>query len=93
MELLPMDGSDLTSTLNDDVQLTQQQRSSLQQSTKHKVNEPTTAVRRVQSLHMSSNTSPIPPQVKPPNSAAPQFMFSKASQDLPDLEETERYTG
>ena len=90
MELLPFDSSGVAAPSNEDAQ-PMKQRSSMQQSTKHKANEPAISVRRVQSLHMSSNTSPIPPQVKPPNSAAPQFMFSKPSQDLPDVDEGGRY--
>ena len=85
MELMPLESSsDLDASQNESMR----QRGSLQNSTKVKSNEPTISVRRVHSLHMSSSsTSPIPPQTKPPNSAAPQFMFSKPSQDLPDVEE------
>ena len=84
MELMPLESSnDLEASHNESTR----QRGSLQNSTKLKSNEPTISVRRVHSLHMSSSTSPIPPQTKPPNSAAPQFMFSKPSQDLPDVEE------
>ena len=84
MDLLPLDVSGDGDQSNDEPM---KQRKSLQQSTKLKPCEPAISVRRVQSLHMSSNTSPIPPQERPPNSAAPQFMFSRPSQDLPDVDE------
>jgi hypothetical protein len=86
MDLLPLDSSGDGDQTHDE----HMKRTSLQQSTKLKPCEPAISVRRVQSLHMSSNTSPIPPQERPPNSAAPQFMFSRPSQDLPDVDE--RYT-
>ena len=91
MDLLPMDGSGgVTGSSNDDTP-EMKQRSSLQPSISNKINEPTIAVRRVHSLHMSTNTSPIPPQLKPPNSAAPQFRFSRPSVDMPDVDEEGRY--
>ena len=91
MDLLPMgDSGDMTGT-SKDVTPEVVQRSSLQPSVQDKTTEPTISVRRVHSLHMSTNTSPVPPQVKPPNSAAPQFRFSKPSVDTPDVDEGEWY--
>ena len=84
MDLLPLDNSGDGDQSNDEPI---KDRSTLRSSTKLTPAEPAISVRRVQSLHMSSNTSPIPPQEKPPNSAAPQFMFSRPSQDLPDVDE------
>ena len=90
MDLLPLDGSgEIDSSRNQGMNEQSMMRAqSLQQSMKLRTNiEPEISVRRVHSLHMSSNTSPIPHQEKPPSSAAPHFMFSKPSQDLPDVDE------
>ena len=84
MDLLPMDSS---AEVEHSTEENSRQRSSLQQTTNLKSSEPTVSVRRVHSLHMSSNTSPVPPNEKLPHSAAPHLMLSRASQDLPDVDE------
>ena len=84
MDLLPLDSSGEAERSGEE---NSRQRSSLQQTTNLKSSEPAVSVRRVHSLHMSSNTSPIPPHDKLPHSAAPHLMFSRPSQDLPDVDE------
>ena len=84
MDLLPLDSSCEAERSGEE---NSRQRSSLQQTTNLKSSEPAVSVRRVHSLHMSSNTSPVPPHDKLPHSAAPHLMFSRPSQDLPDVDE------
>ena len=91
MDLLPMGGSGDMAGTSIEVTPELKQRSSLQPALQNRAIEPTITVRRVHSLHMSTNTSPVPPQAKPPNSAAPQFRFSKPSVDTPDVDEGEWY--
>ena len=91
MDLLPLDDERIrgVSSSNDGTPETNQ-RASLQSSPDNNTNEPQIGVRRVQSLHTSSNSSPNPRDIRAPNSATPHFTFSKPSIDMLDENEGRR---